>query len=352
MKIWQVSLPTDIMLSLEKIMPKSDKGTGTNWAMVSCGLLHTGAIKNDGTLWAWGGNGHGQLGLGDTTERSTPTHTPTQVETATNWASVSCGHWHTLAIKTDGTLWAWGDNNVGQLGLGDTTERSTPTQVETATNWASVSCGNDHTLAIKTDGTLWAWGGNGDIEDTPNLLGTGTNWSAVSYGGSHIGAIKTDGTLWAWGWNYYGQLGLGDNTDRNTPAQVGRATNWASVSCGGSRTFAIKTDGTLWAWGNNPYGQLGLGYNTDRNTPVQVEMKKMKGVRLPENDIYSVNCINCGAMLSRYSGAGTSLTAFFSSSEAPKVMCKSCRNISSEVELRNKNGKVLKIVKPNINSPF
>ena len=86
------------------------------------------------------------------------------------------------------------------------------------------------------------------------------------------------------------------------------------VSCGLLHTGAIKNDGTLWAWGWNYYGQLGLGYNTDRNTPVQVEMKKMKGVRLPENDIYSVNCINCGAMLSRYSGAGTSLTAFFSSS--------------------------------------
>jgi len=246
-----------------------------NWSSVSCGGYHTIAIKTDGTLWAWGENGYGQLGLGDTTDRNTPT----QVGTGTNWSSVSCGYGHTIAIKTDGTLWAWGYNYYGQLGLGDTTNRNTPTQVGTGTNWSSVSCGGWHTIAIKTDGTLWAWGYNyygqlglGDTTDrnTPTQVGTGTNWSSVSCGVYHTIAIKTDGTLWAWGRNGYGQLGLGDTTNRNTPTQVGTGTNWSSVSCGYGHTIAIKTDGTLWAWGRNYYGQLGLGDTTDRNTPTQV----------------------------------------------------------------------------------
>ena len=123
-----------------------------NWASVSGGV-HTIAIKTDGTLWSWGYNGWGQLGLGDTTQRTTPT----QVGTETTWASVSGGDYYTIAIKTDGTLWSWGYNSYGQLGLGDTSQRSTTTQVGTETTWASVSGAGSHTIAIKTDGTLWSW---------------------------------------------------------------------------------------------------------------------------------------------------------------------------------------------------
>ncbi len=249
-----------------------------NWSSVSGGQLHTLAIKTDGTLWAWGRNSEGQLGLGDETNRNTPT----RVGTATNWASVSGGWYHTIAIRTDGTLWAWGVNWDGQLGLGDSgfgTNRTTPTQVGTGTNWKSVSGGGSHTLAIKTDGTLWAWGRNDsgrlgldDINDrcTPTQVGTGTNWKSVSCGGSHTLAIKTDGTLWAWGYNRDGRLGLGDTNDRGTPTQVGTGTNWSSVSGGGWHTIAIKTDGTLWAWGNNGDGQLGLGTTIQMNTPTQI----------------------------------------------------------------------------------
>ena len=247
----------------------------SNWSSVSCGDSHTIAIKTNGTLCAWGSNYYDQLGFGDATDR----YTPTQVGTDTNWSSVSCGAEYTVAIKTDGTLWAWGRNNYGQLGLGTTTQMNTPTQVGTDTNWSSVSCGYYHTIAVKTDGTLWAWGDNncgqlglGDTIDRsiPTQIGTDTNWSFVFCGNWHTIAIKTDGTLWAWGDNYYGQLGLGDTTDRNTPTQVGTDANWSSVSCGNSHSIAIKTDETLWAWGDNGNGQLGLGDTTDRNTPTQV----------------------------------------------------------------------------------
>jgi alpha-tubulin suppressor-like RCC1 family protein len=251
-------------------------GTATNWQSISCGSYHTLGIKTDGTLWSWGHNGSGQLGLGDNTVRNTPT----QVGTATNWQSISCGGYHTLGIKTDGTLWSWGYNAYGQLGLGDNTYRNTPTQLGNVTNWQSISCGAYHTLGIKTDGTLWSWGsniygqlglGNATDTNTPIQVGTATNWQSVSCEAqAHTLGIKTDGTLWSWGYNYSGQLGLGDNTDRNTPTQVGASTNWQSVSCGLYYTLGIKTDSTLWSWGDNGSGQLGLGDNTNRNTPTQL----------------------------------------------------------------------------------
>ena len=250
-------------------------GTDAAWASIAAGYYHTLAIKTDGTLWAWGLNNNGQLGLGDTTQRTSPV----QVGTGTTWTSVVAGNSHTLAIKTDGTLWAWGENSNGQLGLGDTTRRTSPVQVGTGTTWTSVVAGNSHTFAIKTDGTLWAWGENsysrlglGDTaqRNTPVQVGTDTTWAKVSVGTYHTLAIKIDGTLWAWGYNGFGQLGLGDTTQRNTPVQVATDTTWASVVAGYGHTLAIKTDGTLWAWGENSYGQLGLGDTTRRTSPVQV----------------------------------------------------------------------------------
>jgi len=136
-------------------------GTDNDWAFVSAGGSHIAAIKTNGTLWTWGSNSSGQLGDGTTTHQSSPV----QVGTATTWASVSAGGSHTVGIRTDGSLWAWGRNNYGQLGDGTTNNRHTPIRIGTATNWASVSAGGDsgwegHTVAIRTDGSLWAWGRN------------------------------------------------------------------------------------------------------------------------------------------------------------------------------------------------
>jgi alpha-tubulin suppressor-like RCC1 family protein len=257
---------------------------GTNWKQVSSAVSATAAIKTDGTLWVWGRNLAGILGINEAASNTEGRCTPVQVfGSATNWKQVACGNTHMAAIKTDGTLWTWGENNTGQLGInaGTTSHRCTPvTTFAGGTNWKQVAGGNCYTSAIKTDGTLWGWGNNGSGQlgdnttinrSTPvTTFAGGTNWKQVA-GQLHTAAIKTDGTLWTWGYNANGQLGINNTTTPIlTPVTtfVG-GTNWKQVACGGSaHTAAIKTDGTLWTWGTNTSGELGNNTVTNRSTPV------------------------------------------------------------------------------------
>ena len=265
--------------AIRKCTPVQTSAGGTDWKQVSCGSAFMAAIKTDGTLWTWGFNGSGQLGINNITTRSTPVQV---FGSATNWKQVSCGGAFAAAIKTDGTLWTWGANSQGQLGNNNTTTRCTPVTTSVGgTDWRQVSCGSEHVAAIKTDGTLWAWGDNsasqlGNFEASVDkrspvpVFGSATNWKQVSCGGVHTAAVKTDGTLWTWGRNIEGQLGINITSNSIcTPVQVfGSATNWKQVSCGTAFTAAIKTDGTLWTWGANDQGQLGINNTTTRCTPV------------------------------------------------------------------------------------
>ncbi len=257
---------------------------GTNWKSIAGGDDHTIALKTDGTLWSWGRNSYGQLGVNNTTDRSTPV---TTLLGGTNWKSIAGGNNYTIALKTDGTLWTWGDNSSGQLGVNDTTSRSTPvTTLLGGTNWKSIAGGNTHTIAIKTDGSLWTWGSNyaGQLgvnntvtRSTPvtTLLG-GNNWKSIAGGSGHTVALKTDGTLWTWGDNSSGQLGVNNTTTRSTPVTtLLGGTNWKSIAGAivgadgaGENIIALKTDGSLWTWGSNFFGQLGVNNTTDRSTPV------------------------------------------------------------------------------------
>jgi len=270
--------------TVNKSSPIQTVSGGTNWKQVSCGDGHTAAIKTDGTLWIWGGNTQGELGTNNTTSRSSPVQT---VSGGTNWKQVSVGSLMTHAIKTDGTLWGWGYNSFGQLGDNTTASKSSPVQtVAAGTNWKFVSSDVFTIGAIKTDGTLWTWGDNSygalGTNDTTNrsspvqTVAAGVNWKQLSVGGYHIAAIKTDGTLWLWGQNtdfFTGATGqLGDNTiiSKSSPVQtVSGGTNWKQVSCSVAHTAAIKTDGTLWVWGSNISGNLGTNNITKYSSPVQ-----------------------------------------------------------------------------------
>ena len=250
---------------------------GNNWKQVSCGANHTTAIKNDGSLWIWGYNSSGQLGTNDTFSRSTPV---TTFAGGTNWKQVSGGVNHTAAIKTDGSLWIWGQGANAELGNNAGTNRSTPiTTFAGGNNWKQVSCGTNYTAAIKTDGSLWTWGfgtsgqlGNNATTNRSTPVTTfagGNNWKQVFCGTNHTAAIKTDGTLWLWGAGSTGRLGNSAATNRSTPITTfAGGTNWKQVSGGASHTAAIKTDGTLWTWGRGTQGQLGNNSTTARSTPV------------------------------------------------------------------------------------
>lgn len=243
-------------------------GIATNYVAVDGYAQHTLAIRSDGTLWAWGRNDTYQLGQGTT---SSDVLSPIQVGAGTDWAKIAVtGSGGSFAIKTNNTLWCWGRSCSSNLtGSNTITSRPSPFQIGTATNWLFVEPGNCHILALKTDNTLWAWGEyssgqlgipgtNGIQSQTPKQVGT-TTWQSIATGRNTSFGVQTNGTLWAWGENTSGELGFNDTTNRNAPTQMGTDTNWVSVISGEDHTIAIKNDGTLWGWGRNYFGAAGNG---------------------------------------------------------------------------------------------
>lgn len=263
--------------------PVQTVSLGTNWAQVDFSQSNDrcSAVKTDGTLWNWGSNTFGELGDNTTDYRSSPVQT---VAGGTNWLQVATGGFHSAAIKTDGTLWLWGQNSYGELGNDNTTNMSSPVQtVVGGTDWYYVSCGRHFTAATKTDGSLWLWGDNssGQLgnESTTNVsspvqtVSFGTNWSQISCGDDFMTAIKSDGSAWLWGQNNSGQLGTNDSSNRSSPVQtISGDSYWSLISGGSDHTAALKTDGTFWVWGNNTSGRLGVGDTQDRSSPVQTVM--------------------------------------------------------------------------------
>ena len=241
------------------------------------------ALKRDGTVWAWGDNEHGQLGDGTTADRSTPV----QVSVLTGVVAVAGGGSHSLAVKADGTAWAWGGNGSGQLGDGTTTDRSTPTPVRELLAVAAVAGGSAHSLALRSDGTVWAWGsnwygqlgdgGSGDQTTAVQVRGI-TGVSAISAGPGHNLALKGDGTVWAWGYNLDGQLGPIAIARQATPARVTALSGVVRVAKGGSHSLALMVDGTIWAWGHNSAGQLGNGITTETILSIPAKVNALSGV--------------------------------------------------------------------------
>ncbi len=262
------------------VTPPVQIGTGFTWTDVSCGYQYGLAVRQDGTLWAWGRtDNNGSLGDGTTTASASPI----QIGTDTNWSKVYAGELHSMAIKTNGTLWAWGTNAYGYLGDGTQTSRNSPVQIGTGTDWASIALGDRHSLGIKTNGTLWAWGYNdqgqvgdgtsGNFRATPVQIGTGTNWKSVAAGDWHSIGLKTDGTLWSWGYGGNSALGQGNTTTYLVPTQIGTATDWdilASSKGGTNHHHAVKANGAIYGWGANANYNLGDATTTLRPAPVLI----------------------------------------------------------------------------------
>ena len=246
---------------------------------LSAGDRFTIALKSDGTVWAWGDNSYGQLGDGTNTNRNEPE----QVPGLNNVIAISAGSSHSTALKNDGTVWAWGKNNSGQLGDGTWINKNEPVQVINLTDVKEISSGCCHSMTLKNDGTVWAWGDNyygqlgngGYIDRNQPVQASGlTDVKEISAGGFHSMALKNDGMVWAWGENYHGQLGIGnvgDNLPRITPVEVSVLTDVTAISAGGNHSLAIKNNDTVWAWGYGQYGQLGNGTtSSDEIEPLQI----------------------------------------------------------------------------------
>ena len=276
---------------------------GTNWKYVDSNNTDDGycmALKTDGTLWGWGRNENGEQGRNDTVYRSSPT----QVGSDTTWSQVTtCGRQDgCIATKTDGTLWAWGHNEQGRLGLNQSapTKISSPTQVGSDTTWPT----EDHKIdgdgargaAIKTDGTLWMWGkgsNQGQLGQnervsysSPVQVGTDSTWKYIKLNEDGNMATKTDGTLWAWGYSASGELALNNLTSYSSPTQIPGST-WDYIDLNWSMGMGTKTDGTLWVWGNNDSGNLGQNSNIRYSSPVQVPGTSWRG---PVNADKTVFC--------------------------------------------------------------
>ncbi|AZA88477.1 T9SS C-terminal target domain-containing protein [Chryseobacterium shandongense] len=243
-------------------------GTDNDWQDVSAGNSHIVALKTDGSVWVWGGNYYGQIGMGNVNT----VYVPTKVGTST-YKAISAGFGQTFIIKTDGTLWVTGEDSTqsGLLGLGySTTGVSAFTKVGSDNDWKSVSVGAQQTFAIKTDGTLWGAGSNtagqlglGTLTKTNSFIQVGTqnDWREVVSGDVHSLAIKNDGTLWGCGANnYYRQLGMPTFFYAGEFFQIGNDSNWkkVGVSIRNNTSFALKTDKTLWGFGENDYGKVGV----------------------------------------------------------------------------------------------
>jgi len=223
-------------------------------AMIAAGRTHTLALRNDGTVRAWGENAHGQLGDGTTTLRTSPV----QVEIE-NVIAIDTHDTHNLALLQDGTVYAWGDNGRGQLGNGTwISHSSVPVQVEDLQDVTAIAAGWGHSLALTSDGTVWAWGLGVPNRNAPVQVQDLDNVIAIAAGGTTGAAIRADGTVWTW------------DVANPTPEQVPGLSGVVDIAVGAEHVLARRVDDTLFAWGRNIFGQLGNGTLKDSDAPVQL----------------------------------------------------------------------------------
>ena len=258
-------------------------GSTNNWASVYAGRYHSVALTTDGSLYTWGAGGEGQLGLGSIGQGNNFSSPQLVGAAGDSWLASSAGYYHTAAIKSDGSLWVWGGNGQGQVGDGATgsgNNRPSPILISSAASvWSSVSAGGYHTMAIDSDGNLWAWGAVGQDNGQLGVAATATpvqitvpgvtTWKSVSAGAYHTMAIAADGSLWAWGavGQDTGQLGI---SATSTPTRIGSFNDWVTVDAGMNQTLATRADSSFYSWGQNTFGQLGTGSSANQTAPYLV----------------------------------------------------------------------------------
>ena len=242
------------------------------WKSVTAGDATTWGIRSDGSLWSWGWNEKGQGGNGV----SLRTATPTLSDGNRVWKKAVGGKAYGFFLAEDGSLWAAGAAERGVQGTNDGVDHKVLTRIGTDNDWADMACSRFwgySAFAIKTNGTLWAWGensagqlgiGNTQAQTLPVQVGTDTDWKQVAAGVSSVLALKADGSLWGWGLNMYGEL-FGYEGRQSSPVRLGSETDWEKVLVIEFRAYAVKKDGTLWAWGDNFRNLLGF------NTPTEEE---------------------------------------------------------------------------------
>jgi alpha-tubulin suppressor-like RCC1 family protein len=245
-----------------------------NATTVALGQEHSLALRSDGSVWSWGINQTGQMGNGVAGSAF-----PLRVSGVSNIVSLAAGWNHSLAVGSNGMVWAWGTNDGGQLGNGFNTNSPTPVQAGAGilTNAIAVSGGMSHSLALLANGRVMAWGtnsvyelGNGTSTSsaTPVFVSALSNIVKISAGAYHSAALDSNGVVWCWGYGGYGQLGQGSTSSSSTPIKV--LSNVVAVAAGLYHTLALQSNGTVWAWGDNYYGELGLGTTVNADAPTQI----------------------------------------------------------------------------------
>lgn len=263
---------------VNKSSPVSVAGGFTDWCQVEAGS-HSLAVRQNGTAWAWGGNGGGQLGDNTIATKSSPVSV---IGGFTDWCQISAGINFSLAVRQNGTAWGWGCGYCGSLGNNATANTSSPVSVVGGfTDWCQISAGNRLSVAVRTNGTAWAWGcnncgqlGTNNITSRSSpvsVVGDFTDWCQVSAGDLFSLAVRQNGTAWGWGTGGQGQLGIGASTSHSSPVSVvGGFTDWCQISAGNNFSLAVRQNGTAWAWGEGTGGRLGNNATTIRNSPVSV----------------------------------------------------------------------------------
>jgi alpha-tubulin suppressor-like RCC1 family protein len=281
---------------VSKSVPTITVGTDS-FLQIAAGNLTSFGIKSDGSAWSWGNNGNGQLGINNASILATSS--PVAVVGSQNYVMIAGGENHTLALKIDGSVWSWGQNNNGQLGDGTAAgERLSPVAVTGGHSFVRIATGGSTTgssFALKADGSVWSWGSNisstlGINSTTPASVSSPVpvagGHSFIQVTGLRFGAValKADGSVWTWGDGGSGQLGDGSFSTKSSPVAVIGGHSFIRVASSNQSAVALKADGTLWSWGQNSFGQLGDNTSSAKQSPIQ-----MAGANLFEAGAILVN---------------------------------------------------------------